>query len=194
MRARRARHVAALPAMQIVDAHAIWCKSHSNEPSIRSFRYLISLTEAPMPLLDQLMQSLGPEAIQAISRKLGTDPSATGGAVSAALPALLGALAQNASTPAGANALDSALESGHDGSVLSDVPGAVQNFENGPGAGILSHVLGNRQDAMAVTLGQVAGLDSSKAGALLTMLAPIVMGALGNARRTDGLDAGGLAS
>jgi hypothetical protein len=147
-----------------------------------------------MPLLDQLTQSLGPSALQAISQKLGTDPSTASTAVSAALPALIGALARNASTPSGASALDTALATGHDGSVLTDVQGAVNNFESGPGAGILSHVLGNSQSAMASTLGQVAGLDAPKAGALLTMLAPIVMGALGQAKRSNGLDAGSLAS
>ena len=147
-----------------------------------------------MSLLDQLTQSLGPNALQAISQKLGTDPSTTGTAVSAALPALIGALARNASTPAGASSLDAALATGHDGSVLSDVTGAVHNFENGPGAGILAHVFGNKQNADASTLGQASGLDASKASALLAMLAPIVMGALGNAKRSGALDAGGLAS
>lgn len=147
-----------------------------------------------MPLLDQLTQSLGPSALQAISEKLGTNTSTTSSAVTAALPALIGALARNASTPGGASALDAALASGHDGSVLSDVTGAVSNFENGSGAGILSHVFGSRQGAVASTLGQASGLDASKAGALLTMLAPIVMGALGNAKRSGGLDAGGVAS
>ena len=147
-----------------------------------------------MPLLDQLTQTLGPSALQAISQKLGTDSSTTRSAVSAALPALISALARNASTPAGASALDTALANGHDGTVLSDVTGAVHNFENGPGAGILSHVFGNSQSTVASTLGQASGLDASKAGALLTMLAPIVMGALGNAKRSGALDAGGLAS
>jgi len=55
-------------------------------------------------------------------------------------------------------------------------------------------VFGNKQNAVASTLGQASGLDASKASALLAMLAPIVMGALGNAKRSGSLDAGGLAS
>jgi hypothetical protein len=41
---------------------------------------------------------------------------------------------------------------------------------------------------------KASGLDPAKAGALLTMLAPVLMGALGKAQRSGGLDAGGLAS
>jgi hypothetical protein len=40
----------------------------------------------------------------------------------------------------------------------------------------------------------VTGLDAAKAGTLLTMLAPLVMGALGRTKRENGLDAGGLAT
>ena len=41
---------------------------------------------------------------------------------------------------------------------------------------------------------ETGGLDAAKSGQLLSMLAPILMGALGQAKRTNGLDAGGLAS
>ena len=146
-----------------------------------------------MSLLDQLTQSLGPDALQQISQKLGTDSGATNSAISAALPVLLGALASNASTTSGANALNSALDQ-HDGSALHDVSGALNQGQGGIGDRILSHVLGNKQPAVATGIGSASGLDASKVTSLLAMLAPLVMGALGNAKRTNGLDAGGLAS
>lgn len=146
-----------------------------------------------MSLLDQLTQSLGPNAMQQISQKLGTDSGTTSNAISAALPVLLGALASNASTAGGASALTNALGQ-HDGSALDDVEGAVDQGHNGLGARILSHVLGNKQPAVATGIGHATGLDAGKATALLAMLAPLVMGALGKAQRTNGLDAGGLAS
>lgn len=146
-----------------------------------------------MSLLDQLMQSLGPNGTQQISQKLGTDPGTTNSAIGAALPMLLAALANNASTPSGANALNSALDQ-HDGSALHDVAGALNQGQGGIGDRILSHVLGNRQPAVAHGIGTATGLDAGKVTSLLAMLAPMVMGALGNAKRTNGLDAGSLAS
>ena len=54
-------------------------------------------------------------------------------------------------------------------------------------------MLGTKRGPVATGLGQVAGLDAGKAGLLLSMLAPLVMGALGKAQRERGLDPGGLA-
>ncbi|MEO7362562.1 MAG: DUF937 domain-containing protein [Gemmatimonadaceae bacterium] len=146
-----------------------------------------------MSLLDQLKQSLGPNALQQISQQLGTDAGTTNSAISAALPVLLSALARNASTPHGATALNNALDQ-HDGSVLDNVASAVDQGSGGMGAKILAHVLGNKQPVVANGIGNATGLDASKVMSLLAMLAPLVMGALGKAQRTNGLDAGGLAS
>jgi hypothetical protein len=145
-------------------------------------------------LLDGLMEQLGPSVLAQMGQHLGTDSAATAGAVSSAIPVLISALAKNASNPQGANALNAALSKDHDGSVLGDLMGAVTGYQNGPGAGILKHVLGDRQDAAAATIGKTSGIDPAKAGALLTMLAPIVLGSLGKARQSRGLDAGGVAA
>jgi hypothetical protein len=40
---------------------------------------------------------------------------------------------------------------------------------------------------------KATGLDPNKIGALMAMLAPMIMGALGKVKRQQGLDAGGLA-
>lgn len=146
-----------------------------------------------MSLLDQLTQSLGPAAMAEISSKLGTDPSTTSSAVNTALPVLIGALAKNASSPTGASALNNALAS-HDGSILDNITGALSGGGGGIGGAILGHMFGNKQSTVATGVGQATGLDAGKSTALLAMLAPLVMGALGKAQRSGGLDAGGLAS
>lgn len=142
-------------------------------------------------LLDGLMQQLGGDVVRQMGAKLGTDESTTQKAVGAALPALVGALARNAQSPDGASALAGALDRDHDGSVLNNITAALGG---GDGASILKHVLGGKQDAVAGALGAASGLDKSQSGNLLAMLAPIVMGALGSAKRSGGLDAGGLAT
>ncbi len=145
-----------------------------------------------MSMLDMLQRRLGGDAVNQISTQLGTDPSTTRTAIAAALPMLVGALARNAQDPAKAGALATALGR-HNGSVLDDVAGYLGTGNTGDGAGILGHVLGARQQTVQTGLGQAAGLDPSKAGLLLSMLAPLVMGALGKAQRDEGLDTGGLA-
>ena len=146
-----------------------------------------------MSLLDMLQQRLGGDAVNQISSKLGTDPATTQTAIAAALPMLVGALARNAQDPGKAGALANALGR-HDGSVLDDVAGYLgRGGDTTDGNGILGHVLGGRKETVQTGLGQAAGLDPSKAGALLAMLAPLVMGALGKVQREKGLDTGGLA-
>jgi hypothetical protein len=145
-----------------------------------------------MSMLDMLQQRLGGDAVNQISKQLGTDPATAQSAIAAALPMLVGALARNAQDPGKAGALANALGR-HDGSVLDDVAGYLGRGDSSDGAGILGHVLGARQQTVQTGLGQATGLDASKAGMLLSMLAPLVMGALGKAQREKGLDTGGLA-
>jgi len=147
-----------------------------------------------MSLLEILQQRLGGQAVEQISRKIGSDPGTTGNAIDAALPLLLAAVARNASNGAQAKSLDTAVSQDHDGSVLDDVPGYLNRAETGPGAGILRHVLGGNQPTVEHGLSQTTGLDAGKAGQLLIMLAPLVMGALGRAKQERGLDAGGLSN
>jgi len=72
------------------------------------------------------------------------------------------------------------------------VPAALGT--QGPGEGILRHVLGGRRASVEAGLGRATGLDAGSVGQLLAMLAPIVMGALGRERRRRGFDAGALAA
>ena len=138
-------------------------------------------------LIEQLAGQLG-----------GTDRKQTATAASGILTTLLGAMARNASTPDGAAALNNALERDHDGSILDDVMGMVTgqnanvNARAANGSGILNHILGNRQGGAVDMISKMSGLDSSKTGDLMTMLAPVVMGMLGKAKREQGLDAGGV--
>ena len=145
-----------------------------------------TLTEG---MIDQLSQQLG-----------GADKQQTAAAASGIVSTLMGALAKNASTEEGATALNNALERDHDGSILDDVMGLLGgqsqpgNTSMLNGAGILNHVLGNKQGGAIDMISKLSGLDSGKTGNLMAMLAPVLMGALGKTKRDQGLDISGLAS
>jgi hypothetical protein len=147
-----------------------------------------------MALLDMLQQRLGGDAVSQISNRIGADPGTTGNAIDAALPLLISAMARNAGDSNQAQSLAKAVSDDHDGSILDDVPGYVGRASEKPGAGILRHVLGGRQQAVQQGLSQATGLDAGKAGTLLTMLAPLVMGAIGRTKRENSLDAGGIST
>ncbi len=140
-------------------------------------------------LIDQLSQQIG-----------GADKEQTAAATTGIMTTLMGALAKNAQTPEGAQSLDKALEKDHDGSIMEDIMGMLSGNKqtNNPkmlnGSGIINHILGDRQSGAVNMISQMSGLDSSKTGSLMTMLAPVLMGALGQTKRQQGLDVSGIAS
>ena len=146
-----------------------------------------------MNLPGLLSEALGGDTISRISQTLGKDESTTGAAVQSALLILLGAMANNSSTPDGAASLLDALDRDHDGGVLDDISGFPGNFNSGDGLGILGHIFRRNLGAVQSGLGQTSGLGAGSAGQLLAMLAPVVMGALGRAQRQEGIDASSLA-
>ena len=147
-----------------------------------------------MSILNELTSQLSGPALQALSQQLGADSQSTQTAISAALPMLIGAMARNASQDQGAQALSQALAKDHDGSILDNLQGFLGSTDNGPGAGILRHVLGGNQPQVAQGVSQMSGLDTAQVVQLLQNLAPVVMGMLGKQQRSRGLDPGGLAS
>ncbi len=172
------------------------------------------MSELTSTIFSQMDQS----HIESIAGKLGIDPAQASDAIQQALPLLMGGLARNATSPQGASALHSALERDHAGidiggllgSVLGgagggagggigDVLGSVlgggssnSSAAGGIGGAILGHIFGGRRDQAAQGLGQTSGLGGAGASQLLAMLAPIVMAALGNMTRKQGLDSNGL--
>lgn len=144
-------------------------------------------------LVEMLGKQLGGGAIGQISKMLGSDEKTTGSAVSAALPMLFSALARNSAKPDGAAALSSALEKDHDGSLLDNLGGFLGNPEAGPGAGILSHILGGKRPAVENGIGKATGMNAASVGKLLMTLAPIVMATLGRTKKESGMDASGIA-
>ena len=137
-------------------------------------------------------QQLGGSAARTIAQRFGISESTANTAIQMAVPLILTALARNASQPQEAQNLHQAVATDHDGSILDNVMGYLNNPQSANGAGILGHVFGSQQPAIENNLAQATGMDQSSAGGLLETLAPLVMGSLGKAQQQDGLDASGL--
>ena len=151
-------------------------------------------------LQDLLGQQQGNEALQEISGQVGAEPSLVNTAIQAALPAILGGLANNASTPQGAESLDNALSNDHDGSILGNLGslGSLVLDQSTPtprqadAGGILGHILGGSQGQVAQDVSQKSGLGMGQVAQILMMLAPIVMGYLGQQKQQQNVGADGL--
>jgi len=145
-------------------------------------------------LIEGLMGQFGGSALKALSSQLGADEKQTQGGIAAALPLLMGALSRNSKDSSGASALNSALDSDHDGSILDDVTGFLGKGDTSPGLGILKHVLGGKQSRVESGISKSTGMNGASAGKLLALVAPMVLGALGKAKREKKMDTSGLTS
>jgi hypothetical protein len=141
-----------------------------------------------------IMQQLAGGASRTIAQRLGVSESTANTAVQVAVPLLLTALARNASAPQGAESLHQAINEDHDGSILDNLMGYLGNPQSANGAGILSHVFGGQRPVIENNLAQATGMDQGSAGSLLETLAPVVMGAVGQAQQQKGLDPSGLSN
>lgn len=154
-----------------------------------------------MDLMQMLQGQLNDNVLGQISEQIGANPEQTASAANGIFASMLGGLANNAASEGGLSSLLGALDKNHDGSVLDDLPGLVggllQSGGQGSGAsnglGILNHVLGGQQEAVAQQVSQSSGLNMSQVMKLLPVLAPIVMGVLGRAKNQGGFDLGNLA-
>lgn len=145
-----------------------------------------------MNVIELLQGQLDENLIQQLSRHIGAESTEqTEAAASGIISTLVAGLNKNAATPDGANALVSAIDRDHDGSILDDVAGFLlgdrqtSNASTLNGAGILEHILGNKQSNTKDMLGKATGLDAAQIGKLMIALAPMVLAALGKARKQE---------
>ena len=136
-----------------------------------------------MALIDLIQRQLDDNTVSQLSQQLGADPNTTRQAVPAALTALLGGLSQNVQQPGGAQQLDSALADHQDaaGGNLATLLGG--GSIGSQGGGILGHIFGNHQPAVASQVGQRTGLNQAQAARLLILLAPFVLHYLAKQRQ-----------
>ncbi|WP_024769455.1 DUF937 domain-containing protein [Aquimarina macrocephali] len=148
-------------------------------------------------ILDLLNSPMGKQIINGVSSQTGQSEGKTGDLLSMAMPVLMGAMQRNASTPEGASGLLGALTGKHTGGILDNLgglfDGGVDQSVTNDGAGILGHILGNKQPAVENALSQKSGIDAGSVAQILKVAAPILLGVLGKqAKQSNVSDANGL--
>ncbi|WP_106793000.1 DUF937 domain-containing protein [Aquimarina sp. Aq78] len=148
-------------------------------------------------ILDLLNSPMGKQIINGVSSQTGQSEGKTGDLLSMAMPVLMGAMQRNASTPEGASGLLGALTGKHTGGILDNLgglfDGGVDQSVTNDGAGILGHILGNKQPAVENALSQKSGIDAGSVAQILKVAAPILLGVLGKqAKQNNVSDANGL--
>ncbi|MCB1604545.1 MAG: DUF937 domain-containing protein [Xanthomonadales bacterium] len=143
-------------------------------------------------IMDMITQQLGSSMMEQMASKIGGDNDGIKRAAAVAVPMIISALQKNAGSRQGAESLANALDKKHSGGILDNLGSLLGGDSMRDGGKILGHVFGNRQDNITQQLGRATGLGNQGAGDLMSMLAPMVMGALGKAKQQSGAGVSGL--
>lgn len=148
-----------------------------------------------MNLSELLNGPLGQNVINNVSSQLGMSKTETSSAIGVAVPAILAGLTKNSQSPQGAESLNKALESKHDGALLNNLGDILKSQSSAvqkDGNGILDHIFGDNKGAIEKGIAAKSGLSMDKIGPLLSTLAPIVMAFVGQQKKQSNTSAGGL--
>jgi len=149
-------------------------------------------------LVDLFKSQIGSEITSKAAQFLGEDSSSIQSALTAAMPAILGGVANQANSASGASNLLNMLSSGgHDGSIMNNLSsllggGSATQGLVSSGTNMVKGLFGDKASGIADAIAAHSGLKSSSATSLLGMAAPMVMGMLGSHVNSNGLNASGL--
>jgi len=151
-------------------------------------------------LLESVNSYLTPDLISKAASYLHESPANTATALSGIVPTLLGGVTNMASTSAGASQLAGLLNSGgHDGSILTNVSslfsgGNATISAISQGGDLLRTLFGGRVDNITSSISSFSGIGRTSASSLMALAAPLVLGVIGKARATQGLNPASLAN
>jgi len=132
-------------------------------------------------------------ALHQLNQSIEAKPTQVQKLTQLGLPMLMEAMNRNASTPQGAQALTSALER-HQGDNVDDLMDFLQKVDTEDGSKILQHVFTDKNQKVQNNLSKQTGLNTDQVASLMAKLAPLLLGALGNQKKAQNLDATGVAN
>jgi len=151
-------------------------------------------------LMNEVARHLNDDVIIQLSNQIGAqDPNQVKKASQGISELLLNAIQRNANNQERGGGLFGAIEKDHDGGILGDLMNVITgkkqvgNQSTMNGSGIVNHLLGKQQLEAAQMISQFSGLDLFKSGVLMQLIAPVIMGVVGQKQKSNGLDLGGLA-
>lgn len=147
-----------------------------------------------MSLIDDIKGMLGNEVVSRVASSLGVSPTQAQSAVNAAVPSMLSGVIDLAGKPGGADKLESTLKKID----LSSLTNPAQSMQGSGFSDIGSKLLGGLFGSSVLGgLGDLIGKSSgigSMGSKLISMIAPIVLGALAKKWMSGGGSAQGLMS
>ena len=120
----------------------------------------------------------GSDSTQVLSENTGISADSIGKVINTALPAIVQAMTDNASSSEGAQSLYNALGQHQTEKSLTE---QLQNADTEDGNKILGHIFGNSVSSEYDSIAQDTGLSSGQIGNILSSVAPSILSSLSSA-------------
>jgi hypothetical protein len=133
------------------------------------------------------------KVLQQLTQSVDAEPKQVEKAVQISIPMLMEALNRNTNTPQGAKSLAKALEQ-HQDDKVDDLTGFFRKVDTQDGSKILQHIFANKNQIVQKNLSKTTGLKQNQVSSLLSNIAPLVLGLLGNQKKAQNLDANGISN
>ena len=143
-----------------------------------------------MSLIDLITGNTGNQVAEQAENKFGISKGQIIALLAVAAPLIISYLRNKSQDANEAEALNNALDKDHDGSILNNPTSAVER--EAEGNSILDHIFGGEKATVENQLSQNTGISMDKIGPILAMLAPVIMGYIGQQKQANGINAGGL--
>ena len=143
-----------------------------------------------MSLIDLITGNAGNQVASQAENKFGISKNQVIALLAVAAPLVISYLRKKSQDdPNEAEALNNALDKDHDGSILDD-PSQVE-ARQAEGGSILSHIFGGDKANVENQLSQNTGISMDKIGPIMAMLAPVIMGYIGQQKQANNVTSGG---
>jgi OmpA-OmpF porin, OOP family len=153
-------------------------------------------------LLDMAKSYFSNELISKASSSLGESEGGISKVISAAIPSLIGSIADKASSSHdGANSVFSMASEQNDSGILGSLGGFLGGDNNSnsllsKGSGIISSLFGNggQSNMLTTLISSFAGVKGSTVGTILSMAAPALLGLIGKHTKDNNMSASSMTS
>jgi OmpA-OmpF porin, OOP family len=153
-------------------------------------------------LLDMAKSYFSNELISKASSSLGESEGGISKVISAAIPSLIGSIADKASSSHdGANAVLNMASEQNDSGILGSLGGFLGGDSNSnsllsKGSGIISSLFGNggQSNMLTTLISSFAGVKGSTVGTILSMAAPAILGLVGKHAKDNNMSASSMTS
>lgn len=142
-------------------------------------------------LLSGMLSKMGDDGIEKISQSAGIDSGMAKKLLAQAGPLIMGKMADNSKKQDGLESLNTALQN-HDGSIFNRIEDVANPEVDTKGGKILGHIFGENSSDLITALSGKNNTNSNATGKLLEMAAPLILGQLGEQKKSQGLDTAGI--